>query len=298
VNRNIHDIRALLGPLNPEPDPTAPEVRTPAIVPRRAVLIGAATAVAVAAAAGVATVVGSPPRVTLLATPTPLEITHVNGGSDLGALVERWAVAAEQSPAATLPATEYLRLSAWYLDTAVTRGSVESQLRPHESESWRHPDGSWTVTTTDGGTETFPPGTRGHWTDRPPVNPAALDAWLNSIHPMSGGDKALLTLSAITDLLRERVLLPAERAAVLRVLATIPGLRHAGAAVDRAGRTGEALVLDTDGSGLPARHTLVVDPTTGTILANEEMLTEDAGRLNVSIPAVVKYETYLVAEFE
>lgn len=309
MNRSIQDIRALLGPLDPEREPAAAADqgrdraagRSHAMFSRRTMLVGSAAA-AVAVGASVAQLSGATRQpVERLATPTPLEVNTVNSAPELGTVIERLAVTAEESatPAAELPASEYLQLSSWYLDTAVAGRSVTSQLRPWQSESWRRPDGSWTVTTSDSGPEVFPPGTRAvYWPDRPPVDdPAALDVWLNAIHPMSRGDKGLLTVGAITDLVRERVLLPVERAAVLRLLGTIPGVHYAGTTVDRAGRPGEALVLDIGRPALPARHTLVVDPATGRILAYEEMLTEDPGALNVPIPAVIQYETYLVAEF-
>lgn len=310
MNRSIHDIRALLGPLNPEPEPTIAADRRneqaagrpQPVFSRRTMLVGAATAtvvigLSVAQVAGSTT--GQP--VELLATPTPLEVTSMSSVPEVSTVIDRLAAAAQRSagPAVELPATEHLRISSWYLDSTVAGGSVTSQLQPRQSETWRRPDGSWTVTTSESGTETYPPGARAvYWPDRPPIDPTALEAWLNAIHPASRGDKALLTLQAITDLLRERALLPGERAAVLRLLGTVPGMRYAGTTVDRAGRPGEALVLETGRPALPARHTFVVDSATGTILAHEEMLTEDPGALNVSIPAVLQYETYLVAEFQ
>lgn len=310
MNRDIQDIRTLLGPLDPEPDSADSAARRseqvvkrrPGIVSRRTMLVGSAAA-AVVAGVGVVQVANSPTRqsVELLATPTPLEVANVNGTSGLGALIERLATAAENSPgpAVALPAVEYLLVSSWYLDSTVAGQSLESQLRPHRSESWRRADESWTVVT-DGRSEDFAAGSRAvHWPDRPPVdNPAVLSDWLNAIHPMSRGDSSVLTLSAITDLLRERVLLPTERAAVLRLLGTIPGLRYSGTAVDRAGRLGEALVLNTGRPALPTQHTVVVEPVEGTFLAYEEMLTEDPGALGVSIPAVLRYETYLGAELQ
>ncbi|MFF0370602.1 hypothetical protein [Micromonospora sp. NPDC005087] len=49
--------------------------------------------------------------------------------------------------------------------------------------------------------------------------------------------------------------------------------------------------------GLPARYTLIVDPGTGAPLGYEEMLTSTAGKLNVTVPAVITYRSYLVAEY-
>jgi hypothetical protein len=62
---------------------------------------------------------------------------------------------------------------------------------------------------------------------------------------------------------------------------------------DREGRTGLAVHVDTDMGGLPERRTLVIDPASGTVLASETELTESAGALNVRVPSVIAYTSFL-----
>jgi hypothetical protein len=120
--------------------------------------------------------------------------------------------------------------------------------------------------------------------------------WLRASHQHQ--DDPIATIDAIHDLLGQWIPAPAERADLLRVIAALPGLTYDGATRDRAGRAGQAFSVNTNGHGLPARYTFVVDPTDGRILDAEEMLTTSAGKLNVRIPAVISYVTYVQAEFQ
>jgi hypothetical protein len=86
---------------------------------------------------------------------------------------------------------------------------------------------------------------------------------------------------------------PAVRAAVLRFVAATPGIRLTGHVTDRAGRPGIAVSLDSDYSGLPTRYTLIFDEHDGRLLGDEEMLTTTAGKLNVPVPSVIGYTTYI-----
>ncbi|MEU7609392.1 hypothetical protein [Micromonospora sp. NPDC049204] len=96
-----------------------------------------------------------------------------------------------------------------------------------------------------------------------------------------------------------RLLNPAQRAAVLTLLADLPGITVTGTVTgaDRAGRTGEAFSITTDAHGLPTQYTMIVDPRSGALLGYEEVLTTTAGKLNVTIPAMIAYRSYLTAEY-
>lgn len=67
--------------------------------------------------------------------------------------------------------------------------------------------------------------------------------------------------------------------------------------LDRAGRTGLAVHVRTTMTGLPERRTIVIDPSTGHILGAETTLTETAGKLNVPIPSVISYTSYLTSGY-
>jgi hypothetical protein len=71
----------------------------------------------------------------------------------------------------------------------------------------------------------------------------------------------------------------------------VPGLQYAGETTDRAGRKAEAFTLRSSHGGLRNDLTLVVDPATGRILDQVELLLE-AGKLNIKVPAVIGYTSY------
>ncbi|MGK5672170.1 hypothetical protein ACSNOB_04910 [Micromonospora sp. URMC 106] len=104
-------------------------------------------------------------------------------------------------------------------------------------------------------------------------------------------------LEDVAELAGVRLLNPAQRAAALRLLADLPGITAAGTVTDRAGRPGEAFAILSDAHGLPAQYTVIVDVATGALLGYEQMLTTAAGKLNVTIPAVISYRSYLAAEY-
>lgn len=50
-------------------------------------------------------------------------------------------------------------------------------------------------------------------------------------------------------------------------------------------------------SRVPERRTAIIDPATGALLGVETMLTERAGALNVRIPSVISYTSYLDSRY-
>ncbi|MDR7302353.1 CU044_5270 family protein [Haloactinomyces albus] len=336
MRRTEQHVRELLGSLDPMRDderaagvppvparitgvePSAARRKRPRARIRRAILAGAAAAVLLAGglmwtSAGPSTPEGH------AATPPLLKITPPQqdrpAAQRLHAIADR--AAASGVPDGATGRTEYIRMKNWYLHSQIDRSGTISAIQPQMRESRRHPDGSgrtvirkqpprfrseagreqWAGDTSDSkrvhrwsaGERTTP------WDGRPPTDTDALRSWLRQ-RP-SGQSEPLRTFSAITDLLRNRVLLPEERAAVLRVLAELPGLRYNGTTHDRADRPGQAFSLESDDSGLPTRYTLILDPGTGRFLGYEEMLTTSAGALNVPVPSVITYETYLDRKF-
>jgi hypothetical protein len=254
------------------------------------------------------------------ATPAPLAIQPVTGVPAGDRLHELAAVAAAASDTSTAGVVEHLRLDTWSLHSIVEGQRTTSAVVPVEVESWRRPDNSGRLVHRYGrpqftsaqhrqawqnegspGAHTpvrrtdFPPGKfPALWPGRPPSDAAQLALWLQRGDPSASGPAASIT--AVTDLVRERVLTAAEHAAVLRYLAQVPGIEFDGTVTDRAGRRGEAFSVESADSGLPTRYTLVIDPATGRILAHEQLLTTRAGRLNVPVPAVIGYETYRAAD--
>lgn len=298
--------------------PAVTEVPRPAHrrpVSRRWVLAGAGAFAASAVTAGVLVVAYDPVAAPASAA-TPAPLTYAPAGGPALAALERIAVAAQAGTAAAADGPEHLVVESWSLHSQIGGERVTSAVVPLIREVWRAADGSgrvveryaapvfrsgdgkraWQQQGSPGAGEkpretTYPAGGfPGMWADRPPADAAALAAWLRTGHPAGNGPAE--TLVAITDLARERVLSPAERAAVVRVLARVPGIESTGAVTDRAGRTGEAFSVVSGYSGLPTRYTLILDPADGRLLGYEQMLTTDAGRLDVTAPAVIGYEIY------
>jgi hypothetical protein len=75
---------------------------------------------------------------------------------------------------------------------------------------------------------------------------------------------------------------------VIRLLATVPGIEHVGRTLDP---SGEAFAVFADQPGPATRHTIVLDPATGRLLAHEEVAT--TGTATVHTPAVTQLERFL-----
>ena len=337
----VRELRHLLGPLDPAADgegvpgadtraaglrrilATPAEAEVPRAhrrpVNRRWVLAGAGAVAASVVTAGVV-LTGLDPAATPAYAATPAPLTYAPTGGSAPAMLERIAVAAQNSAAAAAGGPEHLVIESWSLHSQVDGERVTSAVVPVLRESWRAANDSGRVVERYGapvfrsqdeqrawrqqgspGDDSAPRETKfpaggfpRMWADRPPTEAAALATWLRTGHPAENGP--METLVAITDLARERVLSPAERAAAIRVLARVPGIEHTGAVTDRAGRRGAAFSVVSDRSGLPTRYTLILSPADGRFLGYEQMLTTKAGRLNVTVPAVIGYETYLKAD--
>ncbi|RKR88432.1 hypothetical protein BDK92_2759 [Micromonospora pisi] len=231
------------------------------------------------------------------------------------------STAAGASPGGPDSLVEHLRIVSWNLNSQIDGRRITSAVVPTDTETWLRADNSGRSIRRQGTpifadaddrrdwkdqralsrgntpvAETYPPGGYQRlWAGRPPTEVPQLEKWLREIN--KGTDESAQTLLAITDLFKERVLDPSERAAVLLVLARLPDLQYAGITTDRADRSGEAFFVTSDVSGLPTRYTLIIDRHTGILLAQEQMLLTDTGRLNVEAPAVVDFDTYVTADW-
>jgi hypothetical protein len=92
------------------------------------------------------------------------------------------------------------------------------------------------------------------------------------------------------------VVQPSVSSRLWRMLAQQRDLLPAGELTDRAGRGGQAFAFDFDRS-LPKRWILIVSSEDGRFLALEEVLTKEAGKLNVRPPAVIGYTLFLNQEW-
>ncbi len=237
------------------------------------------------------------------ATPQPLTYfapLHALPASQL--LMGLADVAARQPPLSD-GRYAYVKTLSWYLD-ARGGSAPSSAVVPQSTETWRAPDGSGRTVIRTGAFLNEPAQVDDQAVGRGrldvPWNPALLSTQapvlarqLAAGHPLSNGPAE--RFAAARDLAREGPIPPGVQAALLRVLAAEPSLVDRGSVIDRAGRHGAAVSVDSTYSGLPTRYTLIFDPSSGALLGSEAMLTATSGALQVHVPAIVEYTTILEA---
>ena len=98
-----------------------------------------------------------------------------------------------------------------------------------------------------------------------PTDPDALLDRLEKRAAEEGNGEAWIFTTLITDYLREWGVTPDQRAALLDAAARVPGIELLGERTDPAGRSGVGFAMVDDEEH--ARHTLIIDPGTGELLA-------------------------------
>ncbi|GIH11792.1 hypothetical protein Rhe02_98590 [Rhizocola hellebori] len=140
----------------------------------------------------------------------------------------------------------------------------------------------------------YPPGKFAVVVNKPSAEVPILAGQL-AYHQAGQGPERLLR--AVGDMYRFHCLAPPQRVATLRVLADIPELRSYGSVVDRAGRRGVAIGVDSEHpqSG-KVRDILIFDPDNGRLLGQEQIALEAPSHVQAHAPYVVSYVLYLLAE--
>ncbi|MFF2662864.1 hypothetical protein ACFVUH_36605 [Kitasatospora sp. NPDC058032] len=261
--------------------------------PRRLVL-GLAAAATVSAVATALLVLPGGSGPAAAATPAPLAYHLTTEQESTDARTQLLQVARTARSAGETPVTPLgLHWQQWALNTRDDRGKVTSRVVPYDYEILNGPAGLVIRRRSLGGSDKtradpFHP-TLGDVST--PLDGQALKDWLRRRTP--GVDGPGGASQAVHDLLTARALTGGQRAAVLELIASLPGLELTGTVTDRAGRVGVAYSASSKESGLPTRYTFIIDPGTGRVLAQEATLTETAGMLNVPIPSVTSYNVYL-----
>ncbi|MEV7214711.1 CU044_5270 family protein [Kitasatospora cineracea] len=284
--RQRADLERILAGPGPRPRPRR------GVAPRLWVPLGAVAAACAAALA--LTLLPSGGEHAYAATPPPLDYrppaAAVPAARELAEIARRTAALSEPDGGPD----SVLEWRDWSLFTRVGGNTVTSRVMTEQHRVLLHPDGTGTQSRRfDGQPERTEPYSAGLYRQPAPADPDALRALLRTSTPAV--DTASGLAQALGGLLRTQVLNPRQRAAVLRLVAALPGLSYDGSVTDRAGRPGEAFSAESDGSGLPTRYTFVVDPDSGRILGDEATLTTRAGALDVPVPSVVSYTAYLSA---
>ncbi|MFB7999812.1 CU044_5270 family protein [Streptomyces sp. NPDC056002] len=250
---------------------------------------------------------GSYPEPACGATPPMLKISSAR---DLSAREELEAVArrTERLKEPTSSSDHFVQ-ETWSLSTRIGGRQITSAVVPERRDSWKSADGTikWSVRAEDPQFQNSKQKEmwQGQWDsiDEPttrtgkggssygnPPGPDGMRKWLGKGSP---GDTAGFISESLVQKLMTNHLSPRQRAAVLRTLAAKKGLRFSGSTTDRAGRDGVAFTVESTNSVVPSKHILIIDPRHGRVLAYEEVLTGDPGRLKVKTPAVVNYVTFL-----
>lgn len=273
----------------------------------------AAAATATAVAYAVVDPFGTASQPTLALTPAPLAFHQSDRSATdvLKGIADQVGQLPDDRP--TSWKTEHFVWDSWSLSTRVENIQVTSAVIPEHRETWQKPDGS-----TRWKTRTLPPTfqnseQRQVWEDagalgrspqttsgssgassvtEPPATEKGMRKWLANGQDMGPG----LLYEVVSERFQDHVFSPAQRAALLRVLADTTGVVYAGTVKDRAGRTGEAFSLTDRFGGLPNKRTLIFDPQTGNLLADEEQILNDTGKLNVKPYSVIGYVTFVKCE--
>jgi hypothetical protein len=88
------------------------------------------------------------------------------------------------------------------------------------------------------------------------------------------------------------------QAAILRLLARIGGLINTGSVVDRDGRPGVAVSLDSAFTGVMTGYTLIFDQQTGDLLdAEQTLIGKPRKDLDVQADSIIAYTTFLASGY-
>ncbi|MEV6272139.1 CU044_5270 family protein [Kribbella sp. NPDC051936] len=289
-------------------------------VGRRTLLVG----VAAATAGAMALVVTDPFSATQPAVAaTPPMLDRVLGpGQPATAMLKRLAIRAVSSADSSGDGSgpHIVRSESWELSTRIDGKQVRSAVVPELTElNWNADrSGHLTVRT---GQPYFPnadyrsawksegsPGKQGTivseeiwpaggYTPMFPNLPLPTDerrllSILKTGHPIDQLGAGELVV-AINDVYNESQPGAAVRASLLRLLAASSEVIYLGRATDRAGRPAECFAVDSTHTGLPQRQVAMFSPTTGSLLASEQILTKDAGQLGITTPSVIGYRLNL-----
>lgn len=298
------------------------------LVPRRLVLAGAGLAVSAVSAAAVLWPSADRPAHAV----SPPMLAYRPDGRPAAEILRELARRAERVPAPGAGRFDYVALQSYYLDTAASGEGGASALRMVREERWLAPDGSGRAVDTGGSAriqhaddaetmsavsyadraghdERYGPGKLSAVADLSsmPADPGRLAGRLAGDSTAFGwSDTApgapdwYRRVAVVTGIAKQQTVPPALWAAMLRVLATTPGLTSQGTVTDRAGRPAVAVSFETTlGGGRPSRVVLLFGPDTGAFLGEERILTTKLGDgpydayLRTRIPAVTAYRAVL-----
>jgi hypothetical protein len=268
-------------------EPRQPWVGNDLVVPalRRRSPVLLAFAVAAAVTIGIVVGVQAMPQRIAPATPPPPGCGTTQA-RDAATLLRSLADCAQAQPPLPDAPFDYLHVIQW--GAGLYEGGSAEELAAMETWEWTAADGSGrqeskgprSTSTTDRG-----PGERGRPTW--PADVAALEAAIRADEALGRPDMPASEpdwIPAAARIATYNVVSPQQEAALLRLLATKPGITIDGPVTDRAGRPGVAVSVAGQYAGLSSRHVLIIDPATGMILGAEETVLEAGGGVLLAAP--------------
>jgi hypothetical protein len=232
------------------------------------------------------------------ATPAPLVFQPPVAPSGSNLLLTLADVAARQPASAATGQARYafVRRRTWSVSSGPA-AKPSPQIHSTVIESWLRADGTGRVLAVTG--SRAGPITRAVFLHTgPPLTPLTADApalasrlGLGYPVPTPAGEQ----FAEVGDVTARQPVTGAVQATVLRLLARLPALIDSGTVVDRAGRPGIAVSVDSAYLNVPARFTLIFDGGTGRLQEEDVTLTGDPGGLRVRPGAVVSYTTFLAS---
>ncbi|MEU1746632.1 hypothetical protein ACWD8I_21915 [Micromonospora arida] len=189
----------------------------------------------------------------------------------------------------------YVHLLQWATDTTIAGNSTTTRIVLFEEQRWRADDASGRVIRSRYPTgqqptddSTYYPGELDGPIGPIAAEPAALNAHIDATQPRFLGPTAVIR--GVASLLGWRSPHQAARTTILTVLRDTPGITYHASVTDRAGRTGIGVSATSDA----IRFLLILNPTTGELLAYERAALAPPPGSDRTGPLVDDYHLFLV----
>lgn len=189
----------------------------------------------------------------------------------------------------------YIHLLQWATDTTIAGNSTTTRILLFEEQRWRADDASGRAIRSryPGGNQptddsTYHPGELDGPIGPIATDPVALTAQIDANQPRFLGPTAVIR--GLASLLGWRTPNQTARTAILTVLRDTPGISYHASVTDRAGRTGIGVSATSD----DIRFLLILNPTTGELLAYERTALTPLPGSDRTSPLVDDYQLFLV----
>ena len=193
----------------------------------------------------------------------------------------------------------YVKRQSWQLANAGSGAPPPAHVLPVVTESWQAPNGAGRVLRFIRGASRVSTQTvaAGPGRSRPPLSTSA-PALAGRLRAAAAGTPGPAgEFVGLAQLTGDQPIPPRVQAVILGLLVHLPGLIDSGTVIDRDGRAGLAVSLESGASGELIRYTLIFAPATGALLEADQMLVGDPPAPDVRPDAMIAYTTFLAAGY-